>query len=162
MTLRNPIVEVVNSSLNAKTYFWEFENQKTSNLINPTYQFVRTGLYMVKLIAIHENGCQDTTVQQVTVGEITDFYVPNIFTPNGDGVNDILTPEGIAPFAEYEFSIFDRWGGLLFLSKDSSAGWTGDQYNTSGSADGVYIYQIRFTTEEGLKKIVKGSVTLIR
>lgn len=165
LTLRMPELKVTNQSIKAQSYKWDFGDGGTSILTNPEYTYQSEGAYTVRLIAIHANGCSDTTENRLTVEIATDFFVPNVFSPNGDGTNDIFLPEGIEGLLnQYSLSIYDRWGSLIFLSTDQSMGWDGSRSRVANktAGDGVYIYVIRFSTEEGLEKIVKGSVTLIR
>jgi gliding motility-associated-like protein len=164
LSLRQPDLLVINRSRNASSYRWDFGDGQFSTQINPAYAYQAAGSYTVQLVAFHVNGCSDTVQRPLTVTAASDFYLPNIFTPNGDGQNDVFKPEGIEGFfSGYDFSIFDRWGSLLFFSEDQSQGWDGTRGATNKMAlDGVYIYVVRFATEDGEKKIIKGSVTLIR
>jgi len=164
LNLRQPDLMVINRSRNASSYRWDFGDGQFSTQVNPSYAYQGAGSYTVQLVAYHVNGCSDTVQRPLSVSAASDFYLPNIFTPNGDGQNDIFKPEGIEGFfSGYDLSIFDRWGSLLFFSEDQSQGWDGTRGATNKMAlDGVYIYVVRFATEDGEKKIVKGSVTLIR
>ena len=101
----------------------------------------------------------------MTIGELTDFFAPNIFTPNGDGQNDLFKPLGLeSNMVSFEMNIFDRWGGVLFKSTDPSIGWDGTPTKniSAHAADGVFLYFIKFTTTDGQQKLLKGSITLIR
>lgn len=165
LTLRSPDLAVNNKSIRANSYQWDFGDGKGSTLANPGHAYLAEGSYIVQLIAIHQNGCADTAQNQLIVGIATDFFMPNLFTPNGDGNNDFFKPEGIeGSLGQYSFSIFDRWGTLVFLSTEQNQGWDGNLSKTTNKTvqEGVYIYVIRFITEEGIEKIVKGSVTLVR
>lgn len=165
LTLKEATILPVNKSIKAKTYLWDFGDHNTSDLLNPSHTYAMIGKYKVTLKAFHENGCVDSTFQSLTVGSVSDFFVPNIFTPNGDGNNDIFVPVGIiGPLLEYEFTVFDRWGSLVFLTTDYLSGWDGrlQKNQNKVATDGVYVYQIKYTTEDGVKRIAKGSVTLIQ
>ncbi|MEO5581368.1 MAG: gliding motility-associated C-terminal domain-containing protein, partial [Saprospiraceae bacterium] len=119
----------------------------------------------VTLHATSDNGCLDSITYLINVGSAADLYVPNIFTPNADGNNDIFVPIGIIGIlSSYEFSIFDRWGGQVFFTRDVNEGWDGNRQKNINIAatNGVYVYQIRYITEDGVVRIAKGSVTLIR
>lgn len=165
LTLRMPDLQVKNNSSPVKTYLWDFGDGGSSILANPSYTYQTQGSFVVQLIVIHENGCSDTARNLVTVGVANDFFIPNTFTPNGDGNNDIFLPVGIeGQLGQYTLTVIDRWGSMVFQSTEQSQGWDGTWYRTTNkiAQDGVYIYMIRFITEEGNEKIVKGSVTLIR
>ena len=165
LTLRMPDLQVKNNSSPVKTYLWDFGDGGSSILANPSYTYQTQGSFVVQLLVIHENGCSDTARNLVTVGVANDFFIPNTFTPNGDGNNDIFLPVGIeGQLGQYTLTVIDRWGSMVFQSTEQSQGWDGTWYRTTNkiAQDGVYIYMIRFITEEGNEKIVKGSVTLIR
>ena len=91
------------------------------------------------------------------------YYVPNAFTPNGDGINDIFLPLGnVIELASYELQIYDRWGALIFESRDPGIGWDG---NSRGVAmpDGVYVYRAYVRDAiEGDRYELFGHVTLFR
>ncbi len=164
LNLRKPELMVINRSLNAASYRWDFGDGQIATQASPAHTYQGAGNYTIQMVAFHSSGCSDTLERQLTVTGATDFFMPNIFTPNGDGTNDIFKPEGIDGFfSGYELSIFDRWGSLVFLSDDQLQGWDGNVGAANKEAlDGVYIYVVRFVAETGEKKIIKGSVTLIR
>jgi gliding motility-associated-like protein len=87
------------------------------------------------------------------------YYVPNSFTPNGDGINDVWFPLGNAIDLEtYQLSIFDRWGEEIYLSTDPSEGWDG-----ASVQDGVYVYRANVIDAiSGDKHELYGHVTLFR
>jgi gliding motility-associated-like protein len=93
-------------------------------------------------------GCTNT--QQYFITSSAFFYVPNAFTPNGDGLNDVFKVEGRG-FAEYEFTIFNRWGGIVFHSTDPEEVWVGEAGDQDYYAQNqAYNYVIRvkgFDTE---------------
>gem|GEM_PF-581785 len=87
------------------------------------------------------------------------LYIPNSFTPDGDGINDYFQPQFSQPekIKSYTLYIYDRWGGLQFRSQALSNCW-----DAHGSLPGVYIYLIEYQGETGGKKIAKGTVTVVR
>ncbi|MEP7324186.1 MAG: PKD domain-containing protein [Saprospiraceae bacterium] len=165
LTFKNPLLQVSNNSVKAKTYLWDFGDHTSSTLLNPEHTYLNIGRYKVTLHVTSDNGCLDSITYLINVGSSADLYVPNIFTPNADGNNDIFVPIGIIGIlSSYEFSIFDRWGSLVFFTRNLNEGWDGNnQKNINLAAtEGVYVYQIRYITEDGVVRIAKGSVTLIR
>ena len=88
------------------------------------------------------------------------LYVPNAFSPNGDGENDILYVRG-ALIKEMEFRIYDRWGELIFESFDRSSGWNG-QFRGKQMDPDTYDYYLRVTCLDDIENIVKGNITLLR
>jgi len=75
--------------------------------------------------------------------DICKLYVPNAFSPNGDGVNDQFVAASNCSLQEFEMRIFDRWGTLLFQTQNSNTGWNG-KYNGSEVASTSYVYYIRY------------------
>ena len=75
---------------------------------------------------INEFGCADTAEKMIRINADYIMYIPNTFTPNGDGLNDIFIPKGYGiDVTNYKFWIFDRWGDLIFQSSNPSIGWDG-------------------------------------
>lgn len=91
------------------------------------------------------------------------IYIPNAFVPIGvDGPNEIFIPvTTFVDFAEYEFSIFDRWGSQIFTTKETSKGWDGKVAGKTCEV-GVYVYLVRYKTSRGEYLEYKGTVTLLR
>jgi gliding motility-associated-like protein len=95
------------------------------------------------------------------VGHGPDVYVPNAFTPNGDGTNDVFEVFGTA-LKSVSMKIFNRWGEKVFDSGESQwASWDGT-YMGSMQPTGVYVYYVELVYLDGVKKMREGSVTLIR
>lgn len=92
------------------------------------------------------------------------FFIPNAFTPNGDGDNDIFKPI-VPPLQNYSFCVFSRWGELIFMSSDPEHGWDGTKAGDNVST-GMYIWELRYKTvsEDGSVRDEehRGSVSLLR
>lgn len=133
-----------------------------NNALTPSFDVLREGLYWVRVT--DENGCSGT--DSIVVRDLcpTRYYIPNVFSPNDDGVNDYFSIFG-SDILGLQLSIYDRWGSLLFQSDDLEARWDG-YYRGKAMTPGVYVWVARiegyrkdgtfFTTTE------KGSVTLVR
>lgn len=122
-----------------------------------SYEFRDIGLYNVRLTA--DNGpCQDDKTLVVVVDRLTNFFIPNVFTPNGDGFNDELDWE-VEGIEEFTISIYNRWGGKVFESESIEDTWTGDE-----EPSGVYYYVITGTEQTLDRNPIewRGDVTLIR
>ncbi len=108
-------------------------------------------------------GCkgQDSIVVEFRNEGEQRLFIPNAFSPNGDGLNDIFRPTFIGPSAKYQFSIYNRWGQLVFISKVPGVGWNGI-FQSKEQPGGVYVYYI--TAEGGCngKFEEKGTFVLIR
>lgn len=129
---------------------------------NPVYSFQTTGNYRVSLIVTDEDsGCSsvDSTLQI----SVTDAFLrfPDVFTPNGDGVNDEFRP-AYKSLKSYEITIYNRWGRKIYHSTDPSTGWNGNEGGAK-AAEGVYLYSAEgIGFDKGVKIKRHGSVTLIR
>jgi gliding motility-associated-like protein len=101
---------------------------------------------------------------ETTVKTENTIYMPNAFTPNGDGLNDVFLPQTAETPSEYKLSVFDRSGNLVFYSDDIQKGWDG-RINKNGLEDvkeDVYIWRIEMKTAKGEKRHLMGSVTLLK
>jgi gliding motility-associated-like protein len=117
-----------------------------------------TGAYKFLFQATGSNGCIST--EEVTVSVLQTLYMPNSFTPNGDGINEVFrVPPGSA-FQLEEFSIFDRWGNRVFATRDITKGWDGKYKNEM--PPGPYVYLITGKDLYGKEAVIKGTVALIR
>ncbi len=117
-----------------------------------------SGCYRIE--AVNEYNCkaQDEVCIEVTTNY--NIYIPNIFTPNGDGLNDIFLVYGTG-LSYFEMTIFDRWGEKLFVSKDQLTGWDG-MYKGQISKNDVYPYMIKYQSLDGKKHTRTGHVTLMK
>lgn len=132
------------------TYSWNGSNYQSVKIFNE-------GVY--EIIASAANGCSKTFTVNVHSQNCSTF-MPNAFTPNGDGINDLFRIPPSVKITMEEFSIFDRWGNKVFGTNKRSGAWDGN-YKGKKSAEGTYIYII--SGNAGNKEIrIKGFVTLIR
>jgi len=151
------------------TYQWQFANSTnvhktdTSTLKTPTKAYDNNGKYPVMLIAMNEFGCADTIFKVITVEEDVNVFIPNSFTPNDDGINDLFYIKGVGLKTEgYHMEIYDRWGTLLFTSRDINKGWDGTIKGVKAE-QGVYVYKVKVVGDNGTgKKEFKGHVTLLK
>ena len=138
-----------------------------ADCLDPVFVVSNDIAYILR--ASNEFDCEDSDTLLVSVNrDRTPIFIPNVFSPNGDNINDILS---ISSFAQsvaevIEFSIFDRWGGLRYQLKnfgpnDPSLGWDGFS-NSKKAPIGVYVYYARLRMVDGNERIVKGDVSLIR
>ena len=88
-------------------------------------------------------------------------YLPNAFTPNGDGLNDAFMPVTHCRFSTYQLKIFNRWGEIVFYTDDPKEGWNGS-FNGLSSPSDVYVIQINYKGERGIKKSLMDKVVLVR
>ncbi|OYT15417.1 MAG: hypothetical protein B7C24_13175, partial [Bacteroidetes bacterium 4572_77] len=146
-------------------YHWAFGDNTDTTGIDPIHIYQDTGFFQVVLTVQDKNGCVDTTSLSVYIEPIFSFYIPNAFSPNGNGLNDEFGPIG-AYFVDrnYEFQIFSRWGELLFETVDPLAKWKGDFSKSSQQTVpvGVYTWIIRVQDAIGEEHVYKGRVTVVR
>jgi gliding motility-associated-like protein len=149
-------------------YHWDFGDvhnltYDTSSFKSPRHEFTQVGIYPVTLIETNIHGCTDTITKNVYVLEDFTMYIPNTFTPNGDGINDIFLPKGMGfKPDQYEITIYDRWGHMVFHNKDVNTGWDGTIRGAIAPND-VYIYKIRcITASVASRKEYTGHVTLAK
>lgn len=117
-----------------------------------------SGYYRIE--AVNEFGCK--AIDEVFIEVTKDFsiYIPNIFTPNDDGMNDVFLIYG-AGFTDLKLTIFDRWGEKLYESEDQLKGWDGT-YKSELSKNDVYVYLVTFKSLDGKIHTRTGHVTLMK
>ena len=163
----NQIINFSNNSQGAVQYIWDFGDGLSSQSYEPSHLFVETEAgALVTLTAISDFGCLDSTQVFIPFDEQEIFYVPNTFTPDGDNFNQVFTPVFYSGFDPYNFEmlIFNRWGELIFETRNADKGWDGSYGLSGGDAqDGVYTWKITYKNPEtDERKIVVGHVTLLR
>jgi gliding motility-associated-like protein len=166
MSSINPSAQFTNTSIGSESQSWDFGGETgNSNLENPVHTYPEeAGNYLVTLVVANENGCTDTITQMVSVENEPIYYVPNTFTPDGDLFNETFRPVFTAGFDIYQYSfvVFNRWGEVLFESKNSKIGWDGT-YGGQPVPQGTYIYQIQFKElSRDKRNIIRGHFNLLR
>lgn len=167
-SIYDPVIYFTDLSSGATQWLWNFgdDSMSTSTLQNPAFPYPDTGCYTVTLSVTNSGGCTDDTTAEVCILPDWSLYVPNSFTPNGDGTNDGFRPygEGIDP-ENYQLWIFDRWGNLIFQTNDWYMSWDGRvQGGHSGDIAQIdtYVWKIRCKDILGNKHQYIGKVSLIR
>jgi gliding motility-associated-like protein len=152
----------------ASSYTWDFGDNTTSNLEQAKHKYAEQGKYTVSLIAENLIGCVDTLEKNEFINittnssivPVTDIWLPNAFTPNGDGENDIFIPRGNDVTA-FTMHIYNHWGERIYLKENTTTGWDGICVNGTNAPSATYTYLLTF--EKGIKKEVKtGKITLLR
>ncbi|HLP10575.1 MAG TPA: PKD domain-containing protein [Flavobacteriales bacterium] len=161
----NTEVTFTNMTIGGFTYTWDFGGLGTSTVMNPTFTFPvdAGGVYNVCMNTVSAEGCAASICQDVIVNDVFLIYLPNTFTPDGDGINDIFIPVMQGFKSEtFEFFIFDRWGEVVFKSTDVTQGWDGT-HKAMKSKEDVYVWKIRVKKSATQEKVeYKGHVTLLR
>jgi len=118
--------------------------------------------YTLTLVITNELGCKDTAVQQTDVLKSCYIAVPSAFTPNGDGLNDYLYPLNAYKADNLEFKVYNRWGQLLYTSRDWLSKWDGT-VGGHPQPPGVFVWTLQYTDRDTGKKVFqKGTAVLIR
>ena len=154
-------VSFTNTSLNANTYWWTFGDGNSSTLTNPSNVYENAGVYTVYLIVSNGSTCYDTAKLDITVYKKYTITPPNIFTPNGDGINDYFTipSEGIKTL---QGGIYDRWGLKLFDWIGVNGNWDGVTLSGEPASEGTYYYILKATDYDDKTYTEKGYFMLMR
>ena len=140
---------------------WDFGfPDLTSDEQYPVIAYPGDGLFTVMLAIEDALGCVDTTMRTIFINPEFQFYAPNAFTPDGDGVNDLFGGSGVG-IDTYSMSIFNRWGELIYETDDPNKPWDGTVDGTD-CPQGVYVYLFRLQAIAGEVKEYRGLVTLLR
>jgi gliding motility-associated-like protein len=161
---------LINQSLGATDYLWDFGDETTSTEFQPTHEYSTAGIFGISLIAYANNTtCADTfklaTGIQALYGG--DIYTPNAFVPsalgpgNGRADQNSLFLPLTRGLRDYNLQIFNRWGQLIFETSDTSHGWDG-YYNGQPCPPDVYVYKLTTRAENGKTVTRVGDVNLIR
>lgn len=148
-------VEFADKSVEATSWNWDFGDGTYSTAQNPRHTYTLPGTYVVTLTVADATGCISKYSVTYTVLE-PNLFVPNTFTPNGDGVFDewIVNYEGLD---SYQVQVYDRWGRFLFESNSPTTTWKGTDKQGKEVADGTYYYTLKIGT-----KVYNGFITLVR
>jgi gliding motility-associated-like protein len=160
-----------NRSFEASSFLWDFGDDTKSTEAQPQHSYTREGEFSISLIAFNDLGCSDTArmVNAVKVIKGGQVLIPNAFSPNptgstgsnpDSGKNDVFLPlmRGVV---EFEMLIFNRWGELLFETRDQQFGWDG-YFNGKLCAQDVYVYKLTASFDTGEKIVRVGDINLIR
>lgn len=148
------------ASADVTRWLWRFGDGDSSLLRDPTHQYVSTGSFDACQIVLNAAGCSDTLCQQIQNVISVSNDLPSAFTPNGDGMNDVLYVRGFG-IAKMTLRIFNRQGLKVFESVSQNIGWDGTYKGKPQPMDAyAYTLDIEYFTGEKLRK--QGDVTLIR
>lgn len=142
------------------SYFWEFNNIDTSNEFTPVKIYEEQNKFPITMVVTTENNCKDTITKVLEIKEEFLLYIPNAFTPNGDGENDVFRPKG-SGIKTYSLIIYDRWGQQIFATNEINKGWDGT-FKGKDCQNGVYVYTILAINNLNIKVEKIGHITLLR
>lgn len=165
-TILNPQICFTDSSIGATDYLWNFGDLLNSSSTdqNPCFMYPDPTCYLVTLTVSTPDGCTDIDTQTVCIQPDVSIYVPNTFTPDGNGLNDVFIPVtiGIDP-DNYELWVFDRWGNMIFYTDDLAEGWDGRVLGHSDICqEDTYVWKIVAKDLLGGSHNLIGHVNLIK
>ena len=167
--INNSVVNFFNYSTEYESQEWNFGelqsgiyNSSTEN--HPYHVYLGEGVFPVQLVVNNSYQCSDTASTVIVVEKDPVLFLPKGFTPNGDGLNDRFIPI----FSEtevkaYEIYIYNRWGSLVYTSKDAYEGWNGKDLKTNNDCEPeVFSYVILLTDKSDVRRKYTGAVTILR
>ncbi|HQQ95097.1 MAG TPA: gliding motility-associated C-terminal domain-containing protein [Bacteroidia bacterium] len=163
-------VELKEASNNAVDFSWYKDGTYLGSGSSLVTSFPDTLCYQVKLIARSAQSCVDSIQKPVCVYEDFNFFMPNAFSANKDGLNDLLLPKGTGwESHEYSFEIYNRWGHRVFYTTNQNEGWDGDYRINNANAtkpkadqENAYVWVVQILDKIGTKHRLNGSVVLLR
>ncbi|MBL7951228.1 MAG: gliding motility-associated C-terminal domain-containing protein [Flavobacteriales bacterium] len=163
-----PTIHFGNLSENSTTWSWDIAGLLTSNEQHPVYTFTNKvpDSYEVCLIASDDHACSDTICHTVIIDDVLYTYIPNAFTPDGDGENERWgTHYNIPDMTGYDLKVFDRWGEVVFATTDPAVRWDGTLNNGGGNIlkQDVYAYRLIYQLKStGGAREYLGHVSLLK
>lgn len=145
---------VLNLSIPNASYLWQ------DNSTDSTMTISQAGTYWVEVRTMCEliaDGIVVTSLDDCTCS----LFTPNAFSPNNDGRNESFSPVSSCQMSVYQLSIYNRWGNLIFETNQPATSWDGTSKGSS-SPEGVYVYRLTYSFENGPQLLKSGSITLIR
>lgn len=162
-----PVITITPNCINCDTtHYWMGDpaDSEVNNLATTfTWEYDTAGTYWIVQEVVSQYGCTALDSEFVIIEPDFSFFAPNAFTPNGDNLNDIFYGYGIGiDNSTFEMYVFDRWGNLIFVSKDINKGWDGTRNGGPLSQIDTYVWEVRFKDQMGHPHKYIGHVNLIR
>lgn len=160
-----PSVHFENRSLGGHSYLWDFGDGATSTVAHPDHVYKKAGTYAVSLTVVNGKGCEDRIERSVRIDADYDLFAPKVFSPNGDGVDDLFIPEALKTLGvKFQLSIFEpKSGTLMYETTDPQRPWNGRVGNKGDvSPAGDYVWMVEMKDGEKLGGTYNGSVSLVR
>jgi gliding motility-associated-like protein len=162
---QEPVLFTNNSVGIIKDYSWDFGDGGHSDSSNPKHIYSIPPAetpYQVHLTITDSFGCKSVYVKKVVIYSSCYIAIPNAFTPNGDGLNDVFHVLNAVKATNLQFIVFNRWGEVVFKTNNWKQGWDG-RLKASLAPNGVYVWYLRYTMRDtGERHEQKGTVVLIR
>ena len=153
-------VQITPGGFGSGNCIWTINDVSTSDPEDGSITLSSRGQYTITRICTSASGCEDRYTRVITAeGQQAELYIPNSFSPNGDGLNEVFLPKGFG-IDDLELAIFNRWGEQIFLTTGLHNGWDGTHLNQK-VPNGIYTYKIKGRDTNGSKFTRMGRVTLI-
>lgn len=146
-------------------FVWYFGDGDSSKVYSPTHNYAQTNSYKVQLIYSPGTFCADTAerVYFIDGDSATEVFIPNVFTPNNDGVNDCYRITGVNEKCdEFHLIVFNRWGNMVYENTNGNWCWDGKSQSGSDLPQGIYYYVLTLKKKTGYQINDHGTITLIR
>ena len=171
-----PLMQFSGKTTNAKQWFWDFGDMNSSNLRSPSHAYTKSfqwANYKVCLVVRDSFGCDDTLCLTLPVKPAQNIEIPEGISPNGDGINDSLIIPGLWAFPNARWTIFNRWGQVVFTSNaaqniawDGKASFSGPFASSNSNNNNTLlpegIYFIVFEYSDALHKNISANIYLKR
>lgn len=149
------------STLDVLNWRYSFGDGDSSRLGSPVHTYREFGNFTVKQLVVNRYGCKDTVSHLVIIEPEFRLWVPNAFTPDANGVNEVFRPS-VYGVENYSFQIYDEWGQLLFQTADPTAGWDGTKKEIACPQD-IYVWRLSFRNQVSKKTEERcGHILLLR
>jgi len=159
-SLTNPQIGTASYNETTKTVLWEIDRLDLGQQSELKIKVIALRPGVIRNTATVKANESDPVLANNTstdIKTVKGIIIPNVFTPNDDGVNDTFEIPGLEFFAGNEIAIMNRWGGTVYESKNYKGDWKGEGLN-----EGTYFYLLKLQTAEGKWDIYKGYITLLR
>jgi gliding motility-associated-like protein len=155
-------VQLTPSQSGYPTYTWYSPSHLLSTEESPLVNLPLFFNDSIRLVVQSVYGCEaQKSLPLFVYPPLNNLFIPNAFTPDGDGLNDRFKPANIEGATDYTLTIFNRWGEILFVSHNPKEGWNG-QYQGKKVQDGIYMFTVNFLYSDGQLYSEKGTVHILR
>ena len=168
VVFKEALVDFINLSSSDPTTtivetYWSFGEGTFTYAYQPSHNFHQVGSYIVELTVLDSEDCTDRYYKEIISTVDFLFWPPTAFSPNGDNINDEFKPllKGIIEDS-YHMSIYNRWGKLVFETRDTDEGWNGSLDDGSEVAQDSYTFMLSFNTHENVIQKKTGTFVLLR
>ncbi|MBK7242089.1 MAG: gliding motility-associated C-terminal domain-containing protein [Flavobacteriales bacterium] len=155
-------MEFTDNSFGATNWQYDFGDDQGAIIAEPVHEYTEDGQFIIIQTVTNAAGCtdRDSLLISIAVKDILPPKLPNAFSPNGDGVNDVFYVRG-GPFETMHLKVYNGWGEMIFETTDPTFGWDGT-HEGKPEINGVYVYSVIATTTDGTLHDRSGKMTLIR